>query len=288
MKGIFRLGLDVFVSTFFTVFINNSLLIFAGMVSTLEASARLAVNLKISQLGTQVLHRIPAAAEPILMELISHRDLGRFRFAWTALAKVTMALALAAAGCIFLWGSRLVAWWTDPGMNVEPAALAWLALLPLRFILHYFLVGTLVMFKEIRRVRTALIFEAALYTLLAWQLGRVAGVAGLLCGCVISLAGGAVWWGVPAVASLAGLRVREVVVLTVRACALPAAAYAVLAIFAPAGPQMAWPRLVGLTGGWLAFNAAHLFAVVLDAGDRAFLGAFRSRMATRLGFSRSA
>ena len=269
--SIFRLGLDVFFSSSFNLFMANSLLLFAGFLFSLQTVAVFSVNLKLHQMLVQILQRAPGAAEPSLMELVSHNDLPRFRFGWGVIAKATLAATICGSGCFYLLAPTVVSWWAGPEMVMGTATVAWLALASLRLMLHYFLVGTLVMFKEIRRVRWVMLLEAAVYCGLAVILGKRFGLSGLLAAFVMSLLAGAIWRGSRELTRLAGMEPRFLAALTLRTCILPLTAFCTLVLLGLGKPGTGWGELSAQTLGWCLLNAACFFFVTLRSDERQHL-----------------
>ena len=196
VKVIFSLGMDVFVAALFSVVMGHSLLLFSGHLLTLEETAILAVNLKLVNMMTQVLQRVPGSAEPLLMKMVSEGQLDQFRVWWKLVAKATILLSLFAAGMFVLWSEFVITAWTSKEeMVIHGAALVLLALIPFRYLSHYVFVNSLGIFKEIRKVKWFLLWEVVLYTGLAFWLGTRFGLIGLLSANLLSMLGGALLSG---------------------------------------------------------------------------------------------
>ena len=86
----------------------SELLILSGHLLTLEETAVLAVNLKLINMITQVLQRVPGSAGPIMMNLVGEDDKERYRFWWMGISKVTLLLSILAAGCYVTWSEYLI------------------------------------------------------------------------------------------------------------------------------------------------------------------------------------
>lgn len=281
MRTIFVLGLDVFVSGVFSIFMGSSLLLFAGIILPLQQVAMLSVNLKVYQMLLQVVQRVPSSAEPALMELVSQKDLDRFRFGWSFLTKVSLGATLLCAGGLYLFGQKFVAWWASPKMVLGPGSVCLIGLMAFRYMLHHSLVGTLVMFKEIRRARLGLFVEAGVYTILVSIWGPKYGIIGLLTAHGLSFFGGAVWPGVKRVAEDSGFTRAAIWGVVVRSSTLPLMGCLGMVFLVPSPGGRSWVSLIAIAAGWTLCNVAHLLLVSLDESETLYLRQSLQRLLRR-------
>lgn len=195
VKIVFKLGFDVFVAAVFSVVMGNSLLIFSAHLLTLEQTAILAVNLKLVNMMTQILQRVPGSASPMLMKMVSEGNEAQFRVWWTIITKLTLFLALVCAGFFVIWNKWVITLWTSEEMVMGGVAVVLLSLIPFRYLAHYQFVNSLAIFKEIRKVKLMLVWEIMLYMGLAWWLGNQYGLLGLLSANLLSMLGGTLFYG---------------------------------------------------------------------------------------------
>lgn len=279
VRKIFTLGLDVFVTNFFAVFMQSAPMIFAGMLLPLAEVAVLAVNMRLALIVITLLQRVPGSAEPVFMGLVSHGEMERFQTSWRLLAKLTLTGAAVLAGLLYFWSALVVRLWTSPEMIMSVAATAWLCLLPVRFVLHYFAVNQLLIFKALDRVRLALVAEAAVCTGLVWVLTPRFGASGLLASFVCSISVGAFWRGAWVLAGEMKMPVKNLLALFFRAVLPPVMAVALFAACTGGWrPAMhGWPSAgaVLLSLAWVGICAGYLWWLVLDFSQRA---AFREAL----------
>lgn len=198
VRKVYHLGFDVFVAGVFNMVMGNSLLIFSGHLLTMNATAMLAVNLKIVTLMLNILQRIPGSAGPLLMKMVSEDKLIQFRLWFVFLTKVTLGTALLAAGFFVIGNKWIITLWTSADMVLSFPTAILLSLNAYRFLVNWQFVTTLAIFKEIRKVKAFLLWEVILYIGLAYTLGTKFGMNGLLAANLLSAAAGALpggmWW----------------------------------------------------------------------------------------------
>ena len=268
---IFKLGMDVFVAGCFNLFITNSLLLFAGSLLSLEAAALLSVNLKLPMLLVSLYQRIPGSAGPALSERISQNDLERFRFAWKLLTKISLIVAVTGAGFYYLWSRLFVSLWTGPEMVVGASTTLLLALVPVRYVLHYSLVNSLAFFKELRLVRWPLLAEAGISALLLFILGRRYGLNGLLLANVGGVAIGSVWFGARAIARLGDIPMWQILGLVSQSMLIPGAFLAPLVYFYTPPATLAGTALLTVVSlVWLLITAANFLWTGLNTMERSY------------------
>jgi len=283
IRSIFSLGMDVIFINLFNVFMSSAPLIFAGHFLTLQDVAVLAVNLKLVSLIYQIFHRIPGGAEPTLMTMISHGEIGKFRFGWQVIAKVSLASALFGGGCLYITSNLLIRWWTSPAMIMPATATLFLCLMPLRHMIHYLFVSSLVMFKEIRKVRFSLVLEALVYSALVIVLGKCFGLPGLLGGIILSLPLGAMWRGGYCFAKLSGCTLQSLMGMVFRVLFVPGFAFASLAVFATVEMRNSPFQVTLLMLAWCAINAVSLFTLAIHGNERTYLKELLSRVFPNAG-----
>ena len=230
MKVVFSLGFDVFVAAMFSMVMGNSLLIMSGHLLTLEQTAILAINLKLVSMMTQILQRIPGSASPILMQLVSEGKNPQFGRWWEFVTKMTLSMALLAAGMFILWNKTVVSNWTSPDMVMPLASVVLLSLIPFRYLVHYQFVNTLTVYKEIRKVKLMLVWEVALYLALAIGLGKTFGLNGLLAANLLSMLGGALFGGMKWFAVFSEISVRRQIALLTKLTLPLVLSFAVLSL----------------------------------------------------------
>lgn len=213
---VFSLGFDIFVAAIFSMVMGNSLLLFSGHLLSLEQTAILAVNLKLVNMMTQVLQRVPGSASPLLMKMVSEGKDQQFRVWWKLVTKITLALTLICAGMFVIWNKIVVVLWTSEDMLLSGSAVILLALIPFRYLTHYQFVNSLTIFKEIRKVKWWLAWEIVLYVGMAWLMGSFFGLMGLLSANLISMLGGALFFGIRWFSSFSCIPFKELVMLFVR------------------------------------------------------------------------
>lgn len=277
IRGVFRFALELFSFGFFNVFIQNSFLILAAWHQLpIAVIAALSVNAKLLQLSIQVLQRIPASAESFLMNLLGHGDHKRFRFGWMLAAKTSLVAAAWLAGCVHLFTAHFVGWWAGSSMVLPSGVVLWLAVLPIRHMIHQSLVTSLVMLKEIRVVRWALVRELAAYVLLAWLLTPRFGISGLVASNVLSILVGAPWSGAPRFSQLAGIPLPHFLISLTQALLPGLAALALLAALLPQPGQGSLGQLLGFGFGWSLLHAGLFWRFALSPQERHHLsGLFR-------------
>ena len=216
IKSVFKLGMDVFVAAIFAVVMGNSLLLFSGHLLTLEQTAILAVNLKLVNMMTNILQRIPGSASPMLMKMVSEGNDTQFRVWWKLITKLTISASLLAAGMFVIWNQVVVSLWTSEDMVMGGGSVMLLSLIPFRYLVHFQFVNSLAIFKEIRKVKWMLGWEILLYTGLAWWLGKQFGLMGLLSANLLSMLGGALFYGMKWFAVFSQITLKELVFLLMR------------------------------------------------------------------------
>jgi O-antigen/teichoic acid export membrane protein len=268
VKVVFRLGFDVFVAALFSMVMGNSLLIFSGHLLTLDATAVLAVNLKLITLMTHILQRIPGSAAPMLMKMVSEEKGYQFRLWWSFVTKSTLALSLFSAGIFVIWNHFVVTAWAGAGMALSLPSAVLLSLNAYRYLVHYQFVNTLTVFKEIRRVKMYLVWEVILFTILAYVLGRRFGMNGLLAANLLSMLGGALPAGIRWMACFAEVPVRAQLQLLLRISAPLAAVFAFLAW---QGHPFFATSLLGclvISIAWFLLFIALGYLLILDSRER--------------------
>lgn len=213
VKTVFKLGMDVFVAALFAVVMGHSLLLFSGHLLTLEQTAMLAVNLKLVNMMTNILQRIPGSASPMLMKMVSEGNDAQFRIWWKFITKVTISAALLASAMFVIWNKVVVSIWTSEEMVMTLPSVVLLSLIPFRFLVHFQFVNSLTIFKEIRKVKYLLVWEVVLYAGLAWVLGKQFGLIGLLSANLLSMMGGALYSGMKWFARYSEIALRELAIL---------------------------------------------------------------------------
>ncbi|GAA5496672.1 hypothetical protein Rhal01_02857 [Rubritalea halochordaticola] len=267
VKVIFKLGLDVAVGTIYTVVLGNSLLIFSGNLLSLGVTAILAVNLKLINTITQILQRIPGAAEPVLMRLVSESKLDDFYKWWKLVTKLSVVLSLLACGGYLLWGDFIITLWVGKEMTLTGLPLILLGFIPVRFIIHYVFVHSLVIFKELRKVKVSLIWEMVLYVALVYWWTPLYGLKGLLFANLASMAGGSLMFGVKWMAVYSQREYREIMNVLLKTT-LPLSLAVVLFCAGAASMGLGFWSSSLVTLLWCTFTAIVLVFAILDARER--------------------
>ena len=269
---IFRLGLGVFVTACFNMFMTSSILLFGGVFLKLNEVAVLAVNLKLPILLINLFQRIPGSADPVLGDCVSRNNLERFRFGWIIIVKVTLIVSLIGSGLYFLWSRIIISAWTSEDMVLPVFPTLLLALIPIRFILHYLMVMSLSAFKELRLISGWLIAEMFFATLLFVLLGRKYGLTGLLMANVLSIFTGSLWCGVRSTAQLSGIRVRHMASAVGNSLAIPGAFLAVMCtLYTPTNHIAEIPFLVVVTFLWLIVSGFSFWLISVNLSERIYL-----------------
>lgn len=216
IRALFFLGIDVFLVSVFGAIMGNSLLLLSGNLLTLEETAILAVNLKLVSLMTQLLQRIPGSATPVLMKLESEKSDYQFHVWWKLLTKLTIFATILCGGGFVLWNRLIVTFWASGEMILDPLPIVLLSLIPFRYLFHNQFVGSLTIFKEVRKVNLLLLWEIVFYFALAFYLGNQFGINGLLAANLLSLAGGASIGGIKWMAVFMKLPGWELATLALR------------------------------------------------------------------------
>ena len=271
VKVIFTLGMDVFVAALFSVVMGHSLLLFSGHLLTLEQTAILAVNLKLVNMMTQILHRIPGSAEPMLMKMVSDKKDEQFRVWWQLITKMTILSALFCAGMFVFWNKLVVSTWTSDEMVMQGAALVLLALIPFRFLVHYVFVNSLAIFKEIRKVKWFLLWEVVLYSGLAFMLGQEFGLVGLLSANLLSMLGGALLRGMKCFAFYSAIPFRKLLMLFIRLTLPLVSAFYVLFVFANRFENLEILYSIRMSICWSLLCVVICYFFVFDSSDRLHL-----------------
>jgi hypothetical protein len=280
---VMKMAVELYVFGFVSTLIQNSLLVFGAFRLPLGLIAALTANAKLLQLCAQLLHRVPSSGEPYLMNLIARGDIPRFRFGWLFICRVTPVIAIIAGGMMHLFTAHFIRWWTGPEMILPASVIVWLAMTPLRQAIHYLLVNSLVMFKDVRAVRIPLLREAAIYALLAALLPAWWGITGLVLANLLSIFFGAMWAGSRRMCELAGIPARELVTALFRAVVpgLITGTILVLAVPNPAGVELT--RLLAIGALWVAVSLAGLLFITLSHAERAHLLRSLGLAATKSG-----
>lgn len=271
VKTVFRLGMDVFVAALFSVVMGNSLLIFSGRLLTLEQTAMLAVNLKLVSLMTNILQRIPGSASPALMKMVSENHNDQFKIWWKLITKATLGAALLCAGMFVIWNNAVIALWTSEDMILGHGAVILLSLIPFRYLAHYQFVNSLTIFKEIRKVKWMLVWEVILYAGLAWYLAKQYGLLGLLSANLLSMLGGALFFGMKWFSVYADISCKKLLWLFIKLTVPFMAGFALLyQLTGVPGSRDFMPALVSsMSWGVMAFIIGYI--LVLDRADRGYL-----------------
>lgn len=268
LKVVSKLGMDVFVAAVFSMVMGSSLLLFSGHLLSLEVTAVLAVNLKLVNLLTQVLQRIPGSAGPVLMKMVSEGEDGQFRSWWTLVTKITLSMALLGAGMFILWNRMVVTWWTSAEMAMPLGAVVLLSLIPFRYLVHYQFVNSLTMFKEIRKVKWMLAWEIILYAGLAYFLANRYGLMGLLSANLLSIFGGALIGGMKWFSIFSGIRIARLRLLLFKLTVPLLVAFAILIGLGGGLLEGGFASCLGLSFAWISLFAAIGYFVILDDSER--------------------
>ncbi|MEN8846936.1 MAG: hypothetical protein ABF377_02525 [Akkermansiaceae bacterium] len=269
IKTLFFLGVDVFISSIFGVIMGSSLLLLSGHLLTLEETAILAVNLKLVTLMTHLLQRIPGSATPMLMKMQSEKKEHQFYVWWKLLTKVTVFAAILCGGGFVLWNKVIVTQWASSELILDPLSIILLSLIPFRYLFHNQFVGSLTIFKEIRKVNLWLMWEIVLYFGLALYLGSRFGMHGLLAANLCSLAGGASIGGIKWMAVYIKVSGGELAALAGKIAIPLTIAFSVLVIFLN---YFSWEGFFGavlLSSIWVVFAGLIAYTLVFDARERA-------------------
>ena len=271
IKTLFFLGVDVFMASLFGAIMGNSLLLLSGNLLTLEETAILAVNLKLVSLMTQLLQRIPGSATPALMKMESEKSERQFQVWWKLLTKLTIFATILCGGGFVLWNRLVVTFWASAEMILAPLPIVLLSLIPFRYLFHNQFVGSLTIFKEIRKVNLWLLWEIVFYFALAFYLGGRFGINGLLAANLLSLAGGASIGGIKWMAVYMKLPGWELATLALR-IVIPLSLLFLVLIFA-----LQYVSLDGLISVvlmsvvWTIAAGATVYLFVFDGRERARL-----------------
>lgn len=271
IRTLLRLGVDVFVVSLFGAIMGNSLLLLSGHLLTLEATAMLAVNLKLVSLITQILQRIPGSATPALMKMVSENSEYQFHVWWRLLTKLTIFATILCAGGFILWNHLIVENWANSEMILNPLPIILLSLIPFRYLFHNQFVGSLTIFKEIRKVNLWLIWEVTLYFILALYLGGRFGLDGLLAANLLSLAGGASVGGVKWMAVYMKLPFRDLAFMAARVVLPLSAAFLILVTTYQLVPNAGFTMVSLLSFLWCLMSGAIVYFLVFDHRERARL-----------------
>lgn len=190
LKRLLRFGWDICLFSLFGAVMANAVLLISGSMLSLHETAMLAVNLKIITTLTQVLQRIPGSASPFLMKLAAEEKHEQFNRGWKLLTKSTLLAAVYGAGIFVVTSKVFIGEWAGDDLVLSPLLTGLLALIPFRYLLHYQLVGSLAFYKEIKKVSWWLVWELALYGVIAYFLSKNFGMGGLLSASLICLLGG--------------------------------------------------------------------------------------------------
>jgi len=249
----------------------SSILLFAGGLLSLDATAVLAVNLKLPMLMVNLFQRIPA--EP-----------GRRCPSGSATATSGVSASPGCSSPSSRWPSR----WRGPGFTSlvaprggavdlagnGPAGRADHAAGPRpdAFIVHYLLVMSLALFKELRLVRWALLGEVAVCALLFLVLGRRYGMTGLLLANAVSLFTGSMWWGARHLSRLGGMRLGGIFAIVGRSLAIPGALLVVVAaLYTPPSMFSGTLPLLAITAAWLLVAGVSFWFYSFNRGEREHL-----------------
>ena len=202
------------------------------------------------------------------MELLGRGEHGRFRFGWLLVCRIAPAAAVCLAGGLYLLTGHFVRHWAGPENVLSAAVIAWLAVLPVRFILHHLLVSSLVMFKEVRVVRWALLREIVGYGLLSLILTPHFGLAGLVAANVLSLFMGAIWNGAARLSILAQVSPGELAGCFLRAIGPGLLALVGLILLIPAPEQMPLAQMLAVAAGWSVCVAFLFWSITLGSPER--------------------
>jgi len=268
VKGVFSLGFDVFVAAMFSVVMGSSLLLFSGNLLTLEETAVLAVNLKLVNLMTQILQRIPGSSSPMLMKMVSEGEMHQFRVWWRFIAKVTISLSLFSAGMYILWSGHVVQIWTSEEMVMRGGALILLSLIPFRYLAHYMFVNSLTIFKEVRKVKLALLWEIALYVGLSIYLGGEYGMLGLLSANLLSMLGGALFRGIRFLGIYSDQSSSGLMMLFCQLVVPLSASYILIALCIGVMGIKGFAETLVFSGAWLVVAAGMIYFVIFDQEER--------------------
>lgn len=284
MRRILGLGIDLFFVSLYSLFLSQSLLLFAGQFLSLAMIGILAINMKLVQFMVQLCQRVPGTAETILSRMVAENDLERFRRSWGLAAKASVLTCVLGGGCLYFWAPLGVSWWTSPEDRMGGAALALLVLTPVRYIVYLTFVLPAVMFKAANRLRGALLWEVAVYIGLVLSLGPRWGLVGVLAANLMSLVVGAFWPGVRLFAELSGFSVRHILGVAFQSLVVPLLIYGALVWWVPQPEALGW-------GGRVSFSGLFVLSVVawtlwrgLSAGEKELIS---NRWAIRLPFSKT-
>lgn len=268
IEVVFRLGLDIFVAAMFSMVMGNSLLIFSGHLLTLEQTAILAVNLKLVNMMTQILQRVPGSASPLLMKMVSEGRDAQFRVWWKLVTKLCIGIAIWSAGMFVIWNKWVVTWWTSEDMVMTSSTVFLLALIPFRYLIHYQFVNSLTIYKEIRKVKWFLVWEVILYVGIAWILGSRYGLMGLLSANLLSMFGGALPFGVKWFSYYSSISSRTLTLLLVRLLMPLTGAALIACVCVQTSVLDSLLGSIGLSVVWITFFSMGTYLVILDRGDR--------------------
>jgi O-antigen/teichoic acid export membrane protein len=271
IKVLFFLGIDVFLASVFGAIMGNSLLLLSGNLLTLEETAILAVNLKLVSLMTQLLQRIPGSATPALMKMESEKSDHQFHVWWKLLTKLTIFATILCGGGFVLWNRLIVTFWASGEMILDPFPIVLLSLIPFRYLFHNQFVGSLTIFKEIRKVNLWLLWEIILYLVLATYLGNRFGLNGLLAANLLSLAGGASIGGIKWMAFYMKLPGWQLATLALRVV-LPLSLLFLMLIFTLQHVSVeGMISVILMSIVWTIAAGATVYSFVLDGKERARL-----------------
>ena len=258
----------------FSVVMGNSLLLFSGHLLTLEQTAMLAVNLKLVNMMTNILQRIPGSASPMLMKMVSEGNETQFKMWWMFLTKMTISVALACAGMFVIWNKLVVTWWTSDEMVLGSGAVMLLALVPFRYLIHYQFVNSLTIFKEIRKVKWLLVWEIVLYAGLAYWLGKQFGLVGLLSANLLSMFGGALFYGLRLFSFYSKIRIKNLLVWLIRLIGPLVTAFIIIKYISSFVENQGLIYSLTMSLLWGGVFAVITYCIILDTNDRRQLKQF--------------
>ncbi len=268
VRRLFSLGFDLFFVSLYNLVLAHAMLIYAGALLPLAVVSIVTVNLKLVQLATQCLQKIPGTADPMLSQMIATGALARFRPSWLILAKTAMGLTLVGAGVAYLWAGYVISHWTSPADILSGWELLLISLLPLRYIVHIVCVLSTTMFKAINQLRGAMVAELLVYSALAFGLGGRWGLRGLLIANLLSLLFGSLIPGLRLIAKLGGYAPRDLFAAVCRIL-VPGLLIVFAIPLANSSPEsLSLPARCGWTLAWLLAVGGCLWFVGFSHAER--------------------
>jgi len=151
---------------------------------------------------------------------------------------------------------------------MSTGALVLLSLIPFRYLVHYQYVNSLTIFKEIRKVKGMLLWEIILYTGLAFWLGGKYGLIGLLSANLLSMLGGALFFGIKWFSHFSHIAFRELLVLLLRICIPLSLAFLLIYLSGFVSLNSNLGGSIFLTLIWGGLFSVIGYFIILDRGER--------------------